>query len=141
MADQLALARFSDWLTRYGDGWETASAEAVGAAFTVGATFQPSPFEPLVRGRGAIAAWFESELARWDRPSFVAQVLGAGETYGVAHFRVTSASRAVDGVLIAALDDRGRCTSLRHWRHEGEGAVSATLDSTNLVAQQSRRLT
>ena len=90
----------------------------------VDATFQPTPFDPLLRGRRAIVAWFESEFGRWDRPSFGAQVLGAGETYGVAHFRVASTDRAVDGVMVVALDDRGRCASLRQWWHKGEAASS-----------------
>ena len=113
----------------------------VGAPFVVGATFQPTPFEPLLRGRQAIAAWFESELARWTEPSFIAQVLGAGDTYGVAHFRIASPDRAVDGVMVVALDDRGRCTALRQWWHEGAAGADVTLDSTHLLGQLSRRLT
>ena len=54
----------------------------------------------------------------WPEAAFSAQVLGAGDTYGVAHWRVASRDRALDGVLVAALDDRGRCTSLRQWWHE-----------------------
>ena len=106
----------------------------------VDATFQPTPFEPLLRGRRAIVAWFESELERWPAAAFTAQVLGAGETYGVAHFRIASADRAVDGVMVVALDDRGRCASLRQWWHEG-GVVEGLPGATNLWAQQSGRLT
>ena len=33
----------------------------------------------------------------------------------VAHWRVSSADRAADGVWVVALDARGRCESLREW--------------------------
>ncbi len=113
-----ALGRFTEWLTTFGDAWEQGSAEDLGRVFVVGATFQPTPFATLLRGRAQIVGWYEAELPRWPNASFSAQVLGAGDTYGVAHFRVASADRALDGVLVVALDDRGRCTSLRQWSHE-----------------------
>jgi hypothetical protein len=113
-----ALDRFSNWMTRLGDAWESGSAADLAGLFVVGATFQPTPFADLVRGRRAIVDWFADELERWTGASFAAQVLGVGDTYGVAHLRVGSSSRALDGVLVAALDGRGRCTALRLWRHE-----------------------
>jgi len=118
MAAGARVGAFTSWLTAFGDAWEAGDAGAVGALFTVGATFQPTPFSELVRGRRAIVAHFEAEFAGWSQPMFVAQVLGAGDTYGVGHWRVASADRALDGVLVAALDERGRCTSLRQWWHE-----------------------
>jgi len=60
-------------------------------------------------------AWFADVFAAWPGASFTAQVLGAGDTYGVAHWRVASADRALDGVWVVALDARGRCESLREW--------------------------
>jgi hypothetical protein len=120
------LARFTEWLTRYGDAWETADAHSAGSLFTVGATFQPTPFAGLLRGRRRIVAYFAEQFARWSGASFSAQVLGVGDTYAVAHWRVASEASAVDGVLVAALDDRGRCTSLRQWWHE---SVSGALPS------------
>ncbi len=120
---QADVARFGDWLTAFGDAWEKGAAADVGSLFVIGATFQATPFTPVSRGRAQIVDWFAGELARWPDASFVAQVLGAGETYGVAHYRVASSSRALDGVLVAALDARGRCTSLRQWGHEEPALV------------------
>jgi hypothetical protein len=111
------LARFSRWLTAYGDGWEAGDPEAMVALFVVGATFQPDPFAPLIRGRRAIAAYLAGVVRQGGGTSFSAEVLGAGETYGVAHWRVGFADHALDGVLVCALDRRGRCTSLRQWWH------------------------
>jgi hypothetical protein len=111
------LAEFTTWLTAYGDAWEAGDAVAAAALFTVGATVQPSPFDELLRGRRAIQAHLTEMFMRAAGASFSAQVLGAGDTYGVAHWRAASADFALDGVLVAALDERGRCTSLRQWWH------------------------
>ena len=108
----------SRWLTALGDAWESADSDALASLFVVDATLQPTPFAELIRGRRAIRDHFRSEFVGWPGASFAAQVLGAGDTYGVAHWRVASGSRARDGVLVAALDDRGRCTSLRQWWDE-----------------------
>lgn len=120
MAGRSALAAFTEWLTRFGDAWEAGDADAAGALFAVGATFQVTPFAELIRGRRAIRDQFQTDFAKWSRASFSAQVLGAGDTYGVAHWRVASRDQAKDGVLVCALDDLGRCTSLRQWWHESE---------------------
>ncbi len=131
MATSDELARFSAWLTRFGDGWESGSADRIGEAFVVGATFQPTPFEPLLRGRRAIRDWYGAQLASWEQPSFAAQVLGVGETYGVAHFRIAAADRALDGVMVVALDGRGRCSSLRQWWHTGDGNDASAAEGTS----------
>ena len=120
------LDRITDWLTRYGDAWEAVDAEAAGELFTVGATLLPAPFDELIRGRRAIVAHLADQFARWNRASFAAQVLGVGNTYAVAHWRVSSESGALDGVLVAALDERGRCTSLRQWWHESFSAPASS---------------
>ncbi|HUG48982.1 MAG TPA: nuclear transport factor 2 family protein [Candidatus Limnocylindria bacterium] len=117
-ASRSALAAFTDWVTRLGEAWEAADAGAIGPLFTVGATFQPTPFAELLRGRRSIVAHYAALFESWRGVSFAAQVLGAGDTYGVAHWRVATGARAIDGVVVAALDERGRCTSLRQWWHE-----------------------
>ena len=116
-AGRSALSDFTAWITAYGDAWEAADAEAAAALFTVAATIQPTPFDELVRGRRAIQAHLSEMFGRVSGVSFSAQVLGAGDTYGIAHWRVATPDFALDGVLVAALDERGRCTSLRQWWH------------------------
>ena len=118
-----SLASFTAWLTAYGDAWEAGDADAAAGLFTVGATLQPTPFDELIRGRRLIHQHLVELLAGMSDVSFVAQVLGAGDTYGVAHWRVASTDFALDGVLVAALDERGRCTSLRQWWHASPQAT------------------
>jgi hypothetical protein len=112
------LEAFTAWLTGMGDAWERGDTGELGALFTVGATFAPDPFAVVIRGRRAIVAWFASAVDGWRGASFAAQVLGIGDTYGVAHWRVSAAERARDGVWVVALDARGRCESLREWSSE-----------------------
>ena len=107
-----------------GDAWERGDATGLTALFTVGATFAPDPFADVVRGRRAILSRFDSAVAGWRGATFAAQVLGAGDTYGVAHWRVATDERAIDGVWVVALDARGRCESLREWSSES-GVVDA----------------
>jgi hypothetical protein len=108
---------FSRWLTAFGDAWEAGDAAALGPLFGVAATFAPDPFAELVRGRRALLVHFAEWFASWPGATFTAQVLGAGDTYGVAHWRVASGDRAADGVWVVAIDARGRCESLRQWWH------------------------
>jgi hypothetical protein len=118
------LEAFTSWLAAFGDAWEAADAGAMGELFVLGATYQPQPFTELLRGRRDISAHWQRVFEGLDGVQFGAQVLGAGDTYGVAHFRVSfhhSAGEGAtvrDGILLAALDPRGRCTSLREWSHE-----------------------
>ena len=117
-----ALTRFTEWLTRYGDAWEASDADQLSALFVVGATYQPGPFDELIRGRRAIVERFRALFGEWPHASFTAQVLGVGDMYGAAHWHVGSSDRAVDGILLAALDEHGRCSSLRTWWHATEPA-------------------
>ena len=118
------LDAFASWLGAYGDAWERADADEMAGLFVLGATYQPAPFAPLVRGRRAIGDHGRALFDGMREAQFRAQVLGVGDTYGAAHFRVSyraaAGSRMTvrDGILLAALDPRGRCTSLREWSHE-----------------------
>lgn len=111
------LDAFTEWLTAFGDGWEAADASRLSPLFTVGTSYAPDPFAAVVRGRRALLAYLDELFAEWPGASFSAQVLGVGDTYGVAHWRVSSVDRAMDGVWVVALDGRGRCESLRQWWH------------------------
>src|SRR5918992_5345486 len=126
------LETFTAWLASFGDAWEHVDADELASLFVVEATFQPGPFADLLRGGRAIRGHWAAEFAGHEDVQFRAQVLGVGDTYGVAHWRASyrRASDAsmvvvVDGVLLAALDPRGRCTSLRQWWHaQDHSAVS-----------------
>jgi uncharacterized protein (TIGR02246 family) len=128
---------FRAWLVRYGDAWEARDAQALAALFAPGALFEAQPFQAPLRGKPQIREHWTERFAGHAEPAFRAEVLGVGATYGVAHWRTTyrpstegaaaadtasagPAMAAIDGVLMAAFDPVGRCTSLRQWWHEGE---------------------
>lgn len=92
--------------------------------FVLDATLRPTPFVELLRGRRALAAHWSAVFAGLEGVAFRAQVLGVGDTYAVAHFRVSyrrvgkATPTLRDGILLVALDPRARCTALREWSHE-----------------------
>lgn len=133
-AEGAAIDRFTRWLTLLGDALEAADGDAMKPLFTVEATFAPDPFAPMDGGRRAVVERLLGEVADRSGLSFEARVLGAGETYGVAHFSLASEERTMDGVLLVAMDQRGRCRALRRWSHawNGRGPGAATGSSRDL---------
>ena len=125
--DGMDVPAFSAWLTAFGDAWEQRDADATAALFAADATFQPSPFGELVRGRSRLAAHWADVTAEQQAIRFRAEILGVGAIYGIAHLRVVferrdnRTTRVHDGILLAAFDRRGRATSVRGWSHEAAG--------------------
>ena len=126
-SDGMDVQAMTVWLTAFGNAWERSNADATAALFAPGATFQPSPFGALVRGRGRIAAHWAEVMSGQQAIRFQGEILGVGTTYGIAHWRVVIGQhddrpvRVVDGILLAAFDRRGQATSLRIWSHEASG--------------------
>ena len=124
MRNPVRLDAFSAWLGAFGDAWEHVDADEMAGLFVLGATYQPTPFGELLRGRREIGDHWRALLDGVRGVQFRAQVLGVGDTYGVAHWRVSFTPHEADGpvvrdgILLAALDPRGRCTSLHEWWHE-----------------------
>ena len=125
--DGMDVQAMTVWLTALGEAWEGRNADATAALFAPDATFQPSPFGELVRGRGRIAAHWAEVMSGQQVIRFQGEILGVGTTYGIAHWRVVieehddRSIRVVDGILLAAFDRRGRATSVRSWSHEASG--------------------
>jgi hypothetical protein len=125
--DGMDVQAMTVWLTAFGDAWERRNADATAALFAPGATFQPSPFGELVRGRSRIAAHWAVVMSGRQAIRFQGEILGVGTTYRIAHWRVVIGQhddrpiRVVDGILLAAFDRRGRATSMRSWSHEASG--------------------
>jgi hypothetical protein len=123
--DRMDVQAMTVWLTAFGDAWERGDADAAAALFAPGATFQPSPFGDLVRGRSRIAAHWVEVMSGRQAIRFQGEILGVGATCGIAHWRVVIGQpddrpiRVVDGILLAAFDRRGQATSVRSWSQEG----------------------
>jgi hypothetical protein len=117
------VERFRAWIEEYATALETGDFSALDRLFAIEATYRPGPFSTLLRGRRAIRSHLESQLS--ERPSFAvtARALGVGATYAVAHWvsgwRDGEENAVEDGILLAAFDQFGRCTSLRAWSVAG----------------------
>lgn len=114
------IERLRTWLDEYGTALESGDLEALERLFAVQTRFQPGPFATLLRGRRSIRRYWEGVLPARSGLAIAAEVLGAGATHGIAHWRLTwrnagGREQIADGVLIAAFDPIGRCTSLREW--------------------------
>jgi SnoaL-like domain len=114
------LERWRSWLERLADALERSELMALDGLFAVETSYRPGPFSAELHGRGAIRSYWEAWLAERASVSITAEALGVGTTYAVAHWRMEwaateAAGSASDGILLAAFDPRGRCTSLREW--------------------------
>ena len=120
------IERFRRWLEEYATALEQGDFRALERIFSVEATYRPTPFAPILRGRRRIREHLVALVA--ERPSLVitARALGVGSTYAVAHWvsgwQVTAGDSVEDGILLAAFDQFGRCTSLRSWHVQGSAA-------------------
>lgn len=121
-ADRMERARA--WVAAFADALEAGDAAGLAGAFAVECTWQPGPFAAPERGRRAIAAALLARAGRAPGLAIRAEVLGAGATYAVAHWRLTwgGAVPDEDGVLLVALDVTGRCSALREWSAADPGA-------------------
>ena len=110
---------FGSWLERYFAAWASNEAEEVESLFAEDAVYSYGPFRDRARGREEIVRrWVrggsQPGLQTWFEP------LALEGERGVAHWRVASHERAIDGVWVVALDARGRCESLRQWWHPSQ---------------------
>lgn len=121
------MERFKLWLARYADAWRVGDPDAIGELFTPGASYQDSPFSEPLEGREAIRDYWAQAVRHSNRDvEFEAEALATGEGTGIAHWRseFTSEPAAhriqLDGILVASIDESGRCTRFREWWHRLE---------------------
>jgi hypothetical protein len=123
------IERFRAWLEEYATALERHEPGALDRLFTVEATYRPTPFAPVLRGRRRIREYVEAQMA--ERPSLAvtARALGVGSTYAIANWvsgwHADGGEVVEDGILLAAFDQFGRCTSLRTWHVQGDAAMGS----------------
>lgn len=120
------IERFRAWLEEYATALEQRDLGVLDRLFTVEATYRPTPFAPILRGRRRIREHLEALGAERPSLAITARALGVGSTYAIAHWvsgwHAESGDAVEDGILLAAFDPFGRCTSLRTWHVLGNGA-------------------
>ena len=123
----MPMERFELWLHRFADAWRVGDPDAVSDLFAPDARYQDEPFSQPLEGVDAIRGYWEQGIRHSRRDvEFEAQALGVGDRGGLAHWRgeFTSAPAEhrvqLDGILLANIDDDGRCTDFREWWHRRE---------------------
>ncbi|MEO6797687.1 MAG: nuclear transport factor 2 family protein [Candidatus Dormibacter sp.] len=111
------------WLRSYVKAWETEDPNAIGALFTVDATYSYHPFEAPVIGRLAIvASWVDDQdpPGTYDasyEPIAIDADLAVAQGRS-RYFKDASKSeldRVFDNLFLIQFDDQGRCRSFREW--------------------------
>ncbi|GEM_PF-5908679 len=112
------IERVRAWVERFATALEAGDGAALGTLFAIECGYRPDPFTDELRGRAAIVAALLARAGRAPGLAIAAEVLGAGTTYAVVHWRLTRSGGGApeeDGVLLVALDVTGRCSALREW--------------------------
>lgn len=83
MSSQMEDARFTDWVTRYRDAWETNDEASIGALFTDEAEYLTEPYaEPWI-GRDAIVRGWLDHLDPPGSTQFSFEVIATRENLGL----------------------------------------------------------
>ncbi len=118
---------FKLWLNRYADAWRLGDPDAIVDLFAPDARYQDSPFSEPLEGRAAIREyWAQGARHSKHDVEYEAEALATADEGGLAHWHAEFTSAPVenrvelDGILIAAIDEHGECTSFREWWHRIE---------------------
>jgi hypothetical protein len=118
--------RLDSWFQRFGRAWEERDGDRTVTLFGENGSYRETPFDEPLRGAEEIRAyWSKLPAARGDI-SFAHELLAVTESWGIAHWHgsytpVDCATRLeLDGILLVALDDEGRCQDFREWSNRRE---------------------
>jgi hypothetical protein len=123
----LDSAAFADWLDAYGAAWMARDAAAATAIFTPDAHYHWTPFGSPKVGHQEIAAAWAQAVSRQQGVDFRYTLWFVSGPRGVAQWHATFTRIGtgqlveIDGVLLAELDEDGRCHLFREWWHSTEG--------------------
>jgi len=111
-----SLAR---WIERYERAWRAPDTSALEDLFTHDASYSPAPFEEPLRGRAAIAEFWEASREAPDEAFEMKwQPVALEGRVGVARVEVRYGGpprRVYRDIWIVDLDDHGRCVAFEEW--------------------------
>jgi len=117
-------AAFKSWLEAYGRAWEKRDPDAAAALYAEDGTYQVTPFREPMRGRKAIFEYW-CEVARTEENvRFGYEILVVNPELNIARWWASfvivpqGLKTKLDGIFVIALDEEGRCKSLREWWHK-----------------------
>lgn len=117
----LEPAHFEAWLGRYRRAWEERDPQQAGALFTEGATYAETPFDPPMRGRPEIEAYWAGAVAGQADIRFSSEVLACHGNQGLCHWHVAFAAAGggveLDGIFRCLFAEDGRVETFQEWWH------------------------
>ena len=122
--------RLDFWLQRFGRAWEARDRDLVVALFGEDGCYRETPFDEPLRGGRAIGAYWSKLPAARDDIRFSYEILAVSARWGIVHWhgsytRLDGATHVeLDGILLVALDDEGRCRDFHEWSNRRELAPS-----------------
>lgn len=121
---------FAEWLTAYGQAWETRDPEAAARLFAEDARYYETPFDEPFVGLAAIRDYWADVPKLQTDIAFHYEVLSVKRNVGVARWqasfkRIQSQNQIqLDGILIVTMKDARRCRVFQEWWHRQEVAAS-----------------
>jgi uncharacterized protein (TIGR02246 family) len=115
---------FARWLDTYGRAWESRDSQAAADLFTEDGTYQVTPFVEPMRGRQAILEYWTNVAQTEQNIHFGYEILAVTPEHGIARWWASfvilppGLQTKLDGIFLIALDENGRCHSLREWWHK-----------------------
>jgi SnoaL-like domain len=115
----LRAADLAGWIDRYERAWRTRGTAPLAELFADQATYRAGPFEEPLRGRAAIAPFWEAEREGADEVfELTWQPVAVQGSTGVARVEVRYAgppALTYRDIWIVELDGEGRCVAFEEW--------------------------
>jgi hypothetical protein len=118
------LAVFQSWLEAYGQAWEGRNPEAAAALYAEDGIYHVTPFSEPMRGRKAIFEYWRVVARTEENVQFGYEILVAKPEMNIARWWASfvivpqGLKTKLEGIFVIALDEEGRCKSLREWWHK-----------------------
>lgn len=110
-----------EWLTAYGQAWETRDPEAAAALFTEDVVYYEKPHTEPARGRKGVRQYWADAVSGQEAVTFSFDILTTSADLSVAHWltkltRVPSGKQVtLDGIFVLKFAENGLCRELREW--------------------------
>lgn len=115
---------FAAWMEGYGQAWQDRDAKTAADLYAENGTYQVTPFVEPMRGRQAIFEYWKHVAQTEENIQFEYEILAVTPEHGIARWCASfvivpqQLKTRLEGVLVIALDDRGKCVRLREWWHK-----------------------
>lgn len=117
---------FEKWLEEYGRAWEALDPSAAVELYSENSRYQETPFSAPIRGREALQRYWTHVSQTQKDVQFGFEILGVTDELGFARWWATfrrippDVHIELNGIFAVALDQKGKCVSLREWWHRRE---------------------